>query len=184
MKPQNRSRDLRAAASFTVWMTGLAILYGIAHDLVTAHVSVDYFTVHHPKLVESQSPLVMALLWGFLATFWVGGIAGMAMAATNLIGGAESLPWSSLRTAAKRTMATVWVGAMLALGTVYAIASLAPMDKRGPTFEHDRKLVAVAIAHGFSYSMATLATVALCVWIAAKRMRLAKATSGDESIAN
>ena len=28
---------------------------------------VDYFTVHHPKVVNSTSPIVMALVWGIIA---------------------------------------------------------------------------------------------------------------------
>lgn len=43
---------------------GIACALGIAVDLVTAHVAVEYFTVHHPKLIDRTDPLSMALLWG------------------------------------------------------------------------------------------------------------------------
>lgn len=39
----------------------VAIVYGIAHDMVTAHVYVEYFTVYHMHVVDSESPVVMAL---------------------------------------------------------------------------------------------------------------------------
>ena len=49
---------------------------GVAMDMVTAHVAVEYFTVHHPHVVNSKSPLVMALVWGVGASWWFGLIAG------------------------------------------------------------------------------------------------------------
>lgn len=57
-----------------------AIGYGILHDLVTAHVCVQYFTVAHPVILPSADPVVMALLWGVLATWWVGLGLGVPLA--------------------------------------------------------------------------------------------------------
>lgn len=57
-----------------------AVGYGICHDLVTAHLCVEYFTVAHPFIFPSDSPLVMALIWGILATWWVGLILGIGLA--------------------------------------------------------------------------------------------------------
>lgn len=70
---------MRASVRTVLDAVLLSIAYGIAHDLVTAHIWVEYFTVHHAKIIESESPIAMALLWGFLATFWVGLIAGILM---------------------------------------------------------------------------------------------------------
>lgn len=60
-----------------------AIFYGIIHDQVTARICVEYFTIGHPRLIASDSPTVLGLFWGIVATWWVGlplGI-GLAMAA-------------------------------------------------------------------------------------------------------
>jgi len=38
-----------------------AILYGIVHDEITAHVCVQYFTVFHEKIITSQSPTLLGL---------------------------------------------------------------------------------------------------------------------------
>ena len=48
-----------------------AISYGIIHDMITAHFCVEYFTIGHPKIIESESPVLLALLWGVIATWWV-----------------------------------------------------------------------------------------------------------------
>lgn len=70
-----------------------AVLYGILHDLVTAHICVEYFTVAHPVVVASKDPLVMAVVWGVLATWWVGLILGVGLsAAANLGTRPKTLP--------------------------------------------------------------------------------------------
>lgn len=57
-----------------------AICYVISHDMITAHVCVEYFTVAHPFIFPSFDPVVMAVLWGFIATWWVGLILGIGLA--------------------------------------------------------------------------------------------------------
>ena len=42
----------------------IAIVYGICHDMVTAHTDISYFTIFHPHIIDSYSPVDMALLWG------------------------------------------------------------------------------------------------------------------------
>jgi hypothetical protein len=49
-----------------------AVVYGILHDQVTARVCVEYFTVGHPPIFHTESPTLLAIVWGFVATWWVG----------------------------------------------------------------------------------------------------------------
>ncbi len=64
-----------------------AILYGVLHDQVTARVCVDYFTVTHPRIIDSESPTLLALAWGIVATWWVGAILGVLLAIAARAGG-------------------------------------------------------------------------------------------------
>ncbi len=57
-----------------------AVTYRILHDLVTAHLCVEYFTIAHPRMVESESPVVLALVWGVVATWWMGLLLGVPLA--------------------------------------------------------------------------------------------------------
>ena len=57
-----------------------AISLGIPHDLITAHLCLEYFTVAHPFIFPSNKPVVTALLWGVIATWWVGLILGVGLA--------------------------------------------------------------------------------------------------------
>lgn len=68
-----------------------AVGYGILHDLATAHVCVEYFTIGHVRVVDSESPLVLALVWGVLATWWVGLLGGVLLAWA-----ARQGPWPKL----------------------------------------------------------------------------------------
>ena len=49
-----------------------AIFYGILHDQVTAHICVEYFSIAHPPVFTTNSPFLLALGWGIIATWWVG----------------------------------------------------------------------------------------------------------------
>jgi hypothetical protein len=58
-----------------------ACVYGIAHDLVTAHVCIEYFLPPmHPIIVPTDSPFLLALIWGIVATWWVGLLLGIPLA--------------------------------------------------------------------------------------------------------
>lgn len=160
---------------FVMFATLAAIGYGIAHDLVTAHVAVEYFTVHHPRLVASTSPIVMALLWGVLATFWFGAGLGVLVGAANLLGRAPRLEWPLVRSGFLKTLVGLWVSALLVLLGVYAAAGLVPAIKRGPSFESDRRLVAVAVTHNWSYTAGGGCGFALAGWVVVRRRKLARA---------
>jgi len=58
-----------------------ACVYGIAHNLVTAHICVEYFLPPiHPMIVPTNNPFLLALIWGIVATWWVGLFLGIALA--------------------------------------------------------------------------------------------------------
>ena len=68
-----------------------AVLYGIAHDQVTARIYLPYFTVFHPPVFHTQSPTLQALGWGIIATWWVGAFLGLLLAMVCRFGGAPKL---------------------------------------------------------------------------------------------
>jgi hypothetical protein len=59
---------------------GMAVVCGILHDQVTARVCVEYFTIGHPPLFDTDSPTLLGLGWGIIATWWVGAVMGYALA--------------------------------------------------------------------------------------------------------
>ena len=142
----------------------LSCALGIALDMVTAHVAVEYFTVHHPKVVESVSPIVMALVWGVGASWWFGAIAGSVLAIVNQ---KRTVPLTAAAIRPKMVAACValWMTMMLILAGVYALIGLAPI-KRGPKFDFNRRLMSVAVTHMTEYVLGAIAlvVVAVLVW--------------------
>ena len=65
---------------------GSAIFFGIIHDQMTARVCVEYFTIGHPPVFNTDSPTLLAFGWGIIATWWVGLILGVPMASAARLG--------------------------------------------------------------------------------------------------
>jgi hypothetical protein len=152
----------------------LSIVYGIAHDMVTAHVWVEYFTVHHAKVVESTSPVVMALVWGVLATWWVGALAGIWLWAFATAGSLPRLPIDRLRQVMLRGMGGLYVAAMLVLGLSYIGLGWIGQGHDIPDLEVRRRALAVGITHMYSYGAGALLILAMGFRALQLRYRAAK----------
>lgn len=155
--------------------TLLSCALGIAVDLVTANIAVEYFTVHHPKVVDSQSPWVMAFVWGIGASWWAGAIAGALLGWFHMRLRFRLEPRRVLRMVAIACGA-IWLTMMVILVAVYGVGGLVPATSRRPSFEQDRRLMAVAVAHLGEYAIAAIAMI----WVAI-RMRIVIGKSDSRS---
>lgn len=147
----------RAAAVRIVALSiAAAIVYGIAHDLVTAHVCVEYFTVAHPPVFATEEPVLLALGWGVIATWWVGFLLGLPLAFAALRGPRPPRLASTLVRPLARLLAAMAIFALLAgvlgwtLGATGVFVVVEPLASRIPAERHARFL-ACAWAHGASY---------------------------------
>jgi hypothetical protein len=147
---------------------GLAIAYGIVHDLITAHLCVEYFTIGHPKVIESESPLSLALLWGVIASWWMGLLMGLLLAGYTQLGRRPKLPFREISGKLLRLLGIMGLVASAAGLIGYALAAggwihlLSPLAEKIASTAHDRYL-AVAWAHEASYLGAVVGTALLCV---------------------
>jgi hypothetical protein len=71
-------------------------VYGILHDQVTVRVCLEYFTVFHPNIFHTQSPTLLALGWGVLATWWVSIFLGIMLAIAARAGSRAKLTASQI----------------------------------------------------------------------------------------
>lgn len=140
----------------------LSCLLGIALDLVTANTAVAYFSVHHPRIVASDDPWVLAVVWGVAASWWFGLIAGIIVAFINHRR-REPLPPRRILTWAALASAILWLVMIAILVTILILSSRIPLDQRRPTFESDRRLVAVAMAHQFEYLLGGIALIIIAI---------------------
>lgn len=138
-----------------------AIAFGIAHDMVTAHICVEYFTIAHPPVFSTQSPLLLALGWGVIATWWVGLGLGLLLALAARLGAA---PPQKLRDVRPRVVALMLVSGLASAlsGTITAIlfarGAVGMPGDWGSVIDPDNHLAfaAVASAHLASYTMGAL----------------------------
>jgi hypothetical protein len=156
---------LRRFLTIVLGSTGLACLLGISLDLVTANIAVAYFSVHHPRIVPTENPWALAVIWGIAASWWFGAIAGVVVAFINHrrqhpIEPSRILKWTLV------ACVILWLAMIAILVAVLAISSTIPIEKRPATFEHDRRLVAVAMAHQYEYVLGAIAlvTIAVMTW--------------------
>jgi hypothetical protein len=166
--------------SIVALAVGAACTYGVLHDLVTAHLCVEYFTIGHPRVFATESPVLLALGWGVLATWWMGLLLGLPLALAARVG---SWPRVSARELVRPVLVVLVAMGLVALaaGLVgWAAASsggvrlLEPTASRLPPERHV-PFLADLWAHVASYAAGALGGLALVAWTLAQRRRRARA---------
>lgn len=156
-----------------------AVFYGIVHDQITIRVCLEYFTIFHPRVIDSQDPTLLGLVWGVLATWWVGAILGVGIAIAARVG-----RWPK-RCAKSFVRSFLWL--LLAMGCIALLAGILgyvfatedlvvlhqPWATLIPEASHDRFL-ANLWAHSASYYSGFLCGVAIIVRTVLQRRTLAK----------
>jgi hypothetical protein len=147
-----------------------AVVYGIVHDMVTAHVCVEYFSIAHPPIIKSGPPILYALVWGVAATWWVGLPLGILLAYVCRVGKYNKLPWQVLLHPLLIFLGIMFVLAMLA-GIVGYVMSLNGHNFMSPHLQE--KIAAAryhrfafdAFAHGTSYAIGFLGGLVLAALV-------------------
>ena len=151
-----RSVERFEAIKIVPFATLAAILYGIVHDQVTAHLCVEYFTIAHPPVFPTDSPFLLALGWGIIATWWVGLPLGIGLAAAARLGARPRLGINEVRMPIILLLIATGLAAFVAgmLGAGLVAAGLAPVPGDwAAIIPPDRHVAfsAAAWAHAASY---------------------------------
>lgn len=155
-----------------------AVLYGVIHDQITARICVEYFTVGHAKIIESEDPTLLGLTWGVVATWWAGLLLGLLLA---LAARAGSRPKRSLRSLVRPVLflLSLMAGFAVVSGVIgYMLAStgtvvLPDSLKEKLPAQKWAAFQACAFAHQMSYNVGFVGggmTIAW-VWVSRKRLR-------------
>lgn len=147
-----------------------SVAFGIAHDMVTAHVCLEYFTIGHVRLFSTNIAAVHALGWGIIATWWVGAILGVPLAVAARAGKPTALPARALIRPIAALLAVTGacsMGAMLLGFAGQAIGFIAPTTwVRDHISEGSRTaFMAVWWAHNASYAVGALGGIVLITWV-------------------
>ena len=159
-----------------------AITYGVIHDQVTARICIEYFTIGHPRLIDSDSPTVLGLFWGVVATWWVGLPLGIGLAIAARAGRRPKLTWRQLVRPLGVLLCCMFAVAFLAgligystssAGIFYLVERLA---SRIPHEKHVAFLTA-GWAHSASYLAGIIGGIIL--WILTWRRRSIEQNDGE-----
>ncbi|MFY0671949.1 MAG: hypothetical protein JXQ87_01010 [Bacteroidia bacterium] len=155
----------------------LAVFYGICHDLVTAHISLEYFTVGHPKVIESESPVNLALVWGVIATWWVGLILGVIISFAARAGKRPKLKLSQIFRPLLSLIGIIAIAAFVAgiLGYVLSKSEVFTLiEGLAVQIEPEKHhlYLTVGWSHGASYLVGIVGGIVLCLGLWNKRKGL------------
>lgn len=158
-----------------LFATMAAIVYGVLHDLVTANLCVEYFTVAHPPVFPTRSPVLLALGWGVIATWWVGLGLGIGLALAARIGSAPKMKPAELRRPIVLLMIATGIAAVVsgAIGAALAAAGFPAVPDPWPTLIPADRLVAFsadAWAHMASYGIGAVGGLVIIVRTLRRRL--------------
>lgn len=176
-------RGLMEFAKIVLLCIAAAIVYGIVHDQFTARICLEYFTVFHPQISPTQSPTLLAIGWGILATWWVGAFLGLLLALAARIGSKPKLTARDIFPFVARLPLVMGACAFVAGMAGYLLARrglIAP-----PPFVAQTPHLATGnfmadwSAHSASYASGFFGGLALCVLIYRKQTQLGRAIARE-----
>lgn len=152
-----------------------SVIYGILHDLVTAHVCVEYFTIGHPPVFHTHSPTLLALGWGTIASWWMGAFLGAFLGLAAIYGPYPVFTARQLL----RPMGILLMGLGLCALVSGIFGYLAARNgwidalDYGGIFSPEKawRFTADYWAHSASYFAGALGGLGLCFWVILQRRR-------------
>ncbi len=153
-----------------------AIAYGIVQDQITARICIEYFTIGHPRIILSEDPTLIALLWGVIATWWVGLFLGIPVVLASRIGNWPKLDAKKLLRPIAILLGFVGIASIIAglIGNSLAIAKvvwlLEPLASRVPKEKHVYFLTDLW-AHCASYGAGFIGGIILVFYIIYRRYK-------------
>jgi hypothetical protein len=153
-----------------------AVIYGIAHDQVTARVCVEYFTIGHAPIFGTDDPTLLGIGWGIIATWWVGFLLGVPLAIAARLGSRPKRSVGSLVRPIARLLGVMAACALVAGVTGWLLArngviSLVPrLADRIPPERH-AAFLADGWAHSASYLVGFVGGIVVVILVYRSRSR-------------
>jgi hypothetical protein len=152
------------------------VLYGIVHDQFTARICVEYFTIFHPPIFHTQSPTLLGIGWGIVATWWVGVFFAIPMILAARAGSRPVLRASELRHPILLLLTFMAACAVVFGIAGYVLARTGVLSTDWLIFTPSRlvryRFMADWWAHSASYASAFIGGIALCVMTYRKSLRI------------
>lgn len=158
-------------------VTTAASMYGVLNNLVTANLCIEFFRLFRLD-IHSSNPVVIAVVYGVLSTWWLGLLLGIIVACAARTGHRAQLSASDLMRPIGFLIATMcfvaaisgWIGHSVAPSFVsepgiQEAFAVIPPEKHVMAF-------AVNAAHLGAYGSGIIGVLVLCVRVLARRSNL------------
>ena len=158
-----------------------AVTYGMVHDQITARICVEYFTLGHPKIIESTDPTALAFAWGVVATWWVGLPLGVVLGMAALVGSWPRLSARQLIKPLACLLLVMFVGAAAAGVVGYFTRNnyiLDPELSAQLSSDTQDRFIVNGFAHSASYFLGEWGGLVLSGVVLWRRSRLARRSNG------
>ncbi len=153
-----------------------AVLYGTVHDQFTARICVEYFTIFHPPIFQTQSPTLLGLGWGIIATWWVGAFFSVPLILAARTGNRPPVRASQLVPSVAALLGSMALCALLFGSTGYIFARSGVLATDWLTFSSSPavryRFIADWWAHNASCASAFVGGIILCALTYRRRARM------------
>jgi hypothetical protein len=173
----NRSTPITSMEALKIAATCIlaAVFYGIVHDQFTARICIEYFTLFHPPIFHTQSPTLLGIGWGVVATWWVGAFFSVPMILAARAGSRPPLGASELLPPIASLLVFMAASAVLSGLTGYFLARTGVLATdwltSSPSPAARYRFMADWWAHTASYGAAFLGGAVLCALTYRRRLR-------------
>ena len=145
-----------------------------------ARVCVEYFTIGHPRIFGTDSPTLLGIGWGIIATWWVGLLLGIPLAIAARAGRRPKRDVRSLVRPIVTLLVVMGVCALLAGVAGFILASIGAIDlveDLASRVPHDRhvRFLAAGGAHLASYFVGFVGGIVVIVRVWLSRGKLVAA---------
>jgi len=163
-----------------------ACIYGMVHDQFTARICVEYFTLGHAPLFVTESPTILGIGWGVVASWWGGALLGLGLAAAARAGRPPKIEASEMVRPVIGLLMVMAASAILSGIAGYWLASTGQIHLSGRIAldllpEKHPYFLADMWAHGASYLVGFMGGWLLIVWVWWKRFGLKPSDLGIAS---
>ena len=157
-----------------------SVVYGLVHDQVTIRICPEYFTVFHPRIMDTKNLTLIALGWGVVATWWMGAGIGVVLGLSARWGTWPRLTWLQILPSVAVLLVIMGICALLNGVFGYFNGGL-PLDMAWqlPSTLHSR-FAADWYAHMASYASGFFGGLGLGVYLLVRRYRIRVVMRGQE----
>ena len=169
--------SVREILKIVLFCVGAAVGYGVALELATISLSFAYFSLMHPPLIAGGSPVLLALAWGVVATWWLGLAFGLVLAAAARLGRKHQLGLRDLRPSILFLVVIVACAALLAAAAgavLTATGVMRPTPARTAQLPEEgwTTFMAAAWAHLASYASGIIGGLTVIAYVMWRRLFL------------